>query len=284
MKLPRPDRKRRVAFTLVEVLVAMAVLSVMILFLGAVVTSVNLVSNGARQSAEDSGNARAIFDLMSRELAAGVSRPDLNQTNWISAANSGTTLAFYSRSTGSAIDSAGTGTSASYRPLSYIEYTWSQSATNSYLARGDQAVLWTDLPQSSLPLGYPAATRTAPTTTDVLDGVVAFQVTFLQQDGTFSAGYSSTNTIAATVSLALVDSEAYTMLMNSSKLQALSTLLNQASAGCTGTEVSGGSATSPKMDWESAVNSTPGINTYPSQVKTGLRFFERTVDLPKPVL
>jgi len=273
---------RRIAFTLVEMLVAMAVLAVMLLFLGTIVTSVSSVSGGARQNVENSSSARAILDLMSRELAAGVSRPDLNQTNWITVSEAGSTLIFYSRNTGSAI--SGASTPNLYRPLSYIEYTWSHGGTNSYLARGDQAALWSDPPLTSMPLGYPAATRTAPTSSNVLDGIVAFQVTFLQQDGTFSAGYSSTNTIAAALSVALVDPDSLKLLLESGKRQALSTLLTQASMGSTGSEISQGSATSPKMDWENAVNSSPGIGTYPQQVKTGLRFFERTVDLPKPLL
>ena len=183
---------------------------------------------------------------------------------------SGSTLGFYSRNTGSAI--AGATTSTTYRPLSYIEYTWSQSTTNSYLARGDHAFLWSD----SIPLG----TSTVPPTvkvSDVLDGVVAFQVTFLQQNGTFSSNYASTNTLAATISLAMVDSDSLNILINSTKLQNLSTFLNQA-------VTSGGANNSPRMDWENAVNSSPGINAYPQQVKTGLHFFERTIDLPKPIL
>ena len=278
MKVPRSGRTRRLAFTLVEVLVAIAVLSIMILFLGTIASSIGSVSHGSRQNAETSSDARAVLDLMCRELATGVSRPDLNQTNWISLTNSGTTLNFYSRNTGSAIASAGTTTT--YRPLSYIEYTWSQSTTNSFLARGDQAFLWAN----PIPLGYPPATPTGPAVTDVLDGVVAFQVTFLQQDGSFSDGYSSTNTLAATVSLAMVDSDSLNILINTAKLQNLSTLLNQASAGTTQTLISGGSTNSPRMDWENAINSSPGINAYPQQVKTGLHFFERTVDLPKPIL
>ena len=277
MKFPFLGRTRRLAFTLVEVLVAIAVLSIMILFLGTIATSIGSVSHGSLQNAETSNDARAVLDLMGRELAAGVSRPDFNQTNWIPVTGSGSTLGFYSRNTGSAI--ASTGTTTTYRPLSYIEYTWSQSTTNSFLARGDQAFLWTD----SIPLGYPAATPTPPAVSDVLDGVVAFQVSFLQQDGNFSANYASTNTLAATVSLAMVDSDSLKVLINSAKLQSLSTFLNQAVTSA-GTTTSGEMTNSPRMDWENAINSSTGINAYPQQVKTGLHFFERTVDLPKPIL
>jgi type II secretory pathway pseudopilin PulG len=278
-------RTHRIAFTLVELLVAIGVLSIMIVFLGAIVTSVSTVSAGARQNAENSSSARAILDLMSRELEAGVSRPDLNQTNWITVNDAGSTLMFYSRNTGSATATASPPTSGTFRPLSYVEYTWSQGGTNAYLGRGDQAVLWSDTPLTSIPLGFPGAVRTGPATSNVLDGVVAFQVAFLQQDGTLSAGYSGTNTIAVALSLALVDPDSLRLLLNSGKRQALSQLLTQASAGSiTGTEISNGSATTPKMDWENAINSPEGIGAYPQQLKTGLRFFERTVDLPKPIL
>ena len=275
MKVPRSGRTRRLAFTLVEVLVAIAVLSIMILFLGTIASSIGSVSHGSRQNAETSGDARAVLDLMCRELTEGVSRPDLNPTNWISLTNSGTTLGFYSRNTGSAIATTGT-TTTTYRPLSYIEYSWSQGTTNSFLARGDHAFLWSDPILTTLP--------TVSNGSDVLDGVVAFQVTFLQQDGSFSDGYSNTNTLAATVSLAMVDSDSLKILINTANLQNLSTLLNKASAGTTQTVLSGGSTNSPRMDWENAINSSPGINAYPQQVKTGLHFFERTVDLPKPIL
>ena len=300
MKKPFPIRPAPASFTLIEVLTAIAVFSIMIIFFGAILTSVTTVSSVGQQNAENSSNARAILDLMSRELRAGVSRPDLfvnrssysNLTNWIGVADDptlGSTLMFYSANVGSTITPTGGSpapAAADYRPLSYIEYTLAQTSTNYYLERGDQAVLWTDASAKSLPLGYPAsAAPTAPTPalSDVLDGVVAFQVSFLQQDGTFSAAYSGTNTVAAVVSVALVDSNTFKSLLSSGNLQNLSSKLTQASAGSAGAQTSGGSPTSPKEDWENALNSNL-LNGYPEQVRTGLRFFERSVDLPKPIL
>ena len=266
-----------VAFTLVEVLVAIAVLSIMLLFLATFLTSVGVVSSVGQQNAENSSDARAILDLLSRELQAGVNRPDL--TTWITWASSPPTLTFYSRSTGSAI--AGATTPGNYRGLSYVEYSLIQTSTTSFLERGDQAVLWTDTPSSSppnnsIPLGYAAPTAPAPALSDVLDGVVAFQVTFLQQGRTYSSTYSSTTTIAAGLSLALVDSKSFKTLVSTGKLSALSTALTSAASAAS-------SSTSPKTAWESAVASGT-LSGYPQQVKTGLLFFERFVDLPKPAL
>jgi type II secretory pathway pseudopilin PulG len=283
VKNRRLQFKRRIAFTLVEVLATLAVFAIMILFLGTLTTVVGAVSSGAAQNAENSSNARAILDLLSEELEAGVSRPDLNQTNWITVSDAGSTLAFYSRNQGSAI-TTGAPPPTLYRPLSYIEYTWSQTGTNAYLARGDQAVLWTSAPAGVIPLGYPAATTAAPAANNVLDGVLAFQVSFLQKDGSFTAAYSPTGTLAAAVSVALVDSGTLHLLVNSGKRQSLSHLLTGASVGSTVTTTSSGSITSPKLDWENALNSSSTLSGYPQQVRTGLRFFERTVDLPKPIL
>ena len=274
MKMGASNPHGRDSFTLVEVLVAIAILSIMLVFLGAILASVTAVSSIGQQDSENSGNARAILDLMTRELEAGVSRPDLNQTNWIAATASGSTLTFYSQSTGSPPSSGTPPAVGTYRPLSFIEYVFNQTGTNSFLERGDQAILWTDSPPTSLPLGYVNPTAPSPTQSMVLDGVVAFQVTFLQQDGSLSYVYSSTNTVAAAVSLGVVDSKSLKLLLNSGQLPRLSKVLATAANG----------TVDPEEAWENAINTSPVLGTYPNQVRTGLQFFERIVDLPKPSL
>lgn len=270
------NRSGRASFTLAEMLVAVAILSIMLAFLGTLMVSVTSVSSKGTQEAQDADNARTILDLMNRELEAGVSRADL--TNWITNSTSpAETLAYYTQNVGSAID--GSSSSASYRPLSYVVYALSNSATYSSLYRGDSSVQWTTT-TDEIPLGYsgtnanPAVTNSA----DVLDGVVAFQVTFLEPDGTYYSSYT-TNCVAVGVSLALVNSTAYNLLISTGQLQNLSTALVGAyTTGATVTNI-----ISPKTAWENVV-STGALNGYPQQVKTGLRFYERFIILPTPPL
>ena len=274
MKIGLSNQHRRDSFTLVEVLVALAIFSIILVFLGVIITSVSSVSSIGRQNSENSGNARAILDLMSEELEAGVSRPDLNQTNWIALTDSGSSLTFYSRSTGSPPSSGTPPVASAYRPLSFVEYMFNQTGTNSFLERGDQAVLWSDTPPTSLPLGYVNPNLPAPTPGLVLDGVVAFQVTFLQNDGTLSFVYSSTSTVAVAVSLGVVDSNSLKLLLNSGKLPSLSKALAKAATG----------SIDPKQSWENEINTSAVLSAYPQQVRSGLQFFERIVDLPRPAL
>ena len=273
MNLSSRRRVRRScsSFTLVEVLVAVSMLMIMVAFLWTLFASVCAISIAGKQDAENSSNARAVLDLMSQELEAGVNRADL--TNWVSWTGSKSTLGFFTRSPGSAISPAPVST-ANYRGLSFVEYTLSRSATNASLQRGDQACLWSDVPLGRLPLGYADSTVATPALSEVLPGVLVFQVTFLQQDGSYSSLYG-TNSIAIGLSLAMVDSASLNLLSRAGKIEALASTLAGAYGG------SGVSSASPKSAWEHAVDSRNVLDGYPQPLKTGLRFFERFVDLPK---
>ncbi len=272
MKSPFPGRARPSSFTLPEVLVAVALMTIMVSFLGTLLASVCAISTSGHQDAENSSNARALLDLMSQELESGVNRSDL--TNWISWDGASSTLGFFTRCVGSAVSPAPPSAS-SYRGLSFVEYTVSRTAAAASLNRGDHACLWSDAPSGSLPLGYPNPAAPAPGPSDVLDGVVLFQVTFLQQDGSYATAYSGTNSIAVGVSLALVDSVALRQLLLSGKVQTLAAALEGNYGG------NPTNAVSPQTAWQSAVDTRNVLNGYPLRVKTGLRFFERFVDIPR---
>ena len=258
----------RDGFTLVEVLVAMAIFLTMMAFLSGILSTVSNITGIGQQNSRNANNARAIFDLIRRELQSGVNRVDL--PGWIVADPSTATLTFYSCSPGSAVSGAN---ATGYRNLSFIKYQL--DATVSTLRRGDSAAFWSSDPDI-LPLGVLSPNTPNPILNDILTGVLAFHVTFLRQDGTFSNTYKGLSTnpeVAMGVSLAVIDARSLKTIKGEN-LQTLSQTLNQIAQG----------SLSPKAAWENAIR---GINAenplmgYPVGIRSRLQFFERFIDMPQ---
>lgn len=248
------------AFSLIELMVAVAVLSMLMALLGQMFGIMSGSYRSGQRRVNNFTKARAMLDLFSRDLQAGVFRTDL-------AAFPGSRMAFYT-------ERAGIGTQgATLRNVSLVEYSLDTSSTNSTLQRGDMAIAWTS-PASDISFANTTSLPSASTLSvrDTAPGVVGFQIVFILQDGTFTTSYisSTTNPVRTVgITLAVIDDQTMQRL-TSTQLAALRTgLTNSITSGST-----------VKADWEKYLASGLNWNSYPRDLATGLRIFERYIVLP----
>ncbi len=241
-------------FTLVEILVSVAVLSIMVGMMGTMLSTMGQLWHDAQKRVNNFTKARAMLDMMTHDLQAGVYRSDLS-------AFSNSTLAFYTQRPGIST------TGAVARDFSIVGY----SLNHSILQRSAQVINWTDSPSTYFVFGQPApAVTTAATPQDASSGVIDFKILFLQKDGTLSSTYSA-NTRAIGITLAVVDDQTLALLNQTNKTTTLYTAL-EANASLTH---------SVKADWENYLNGlSMNWGGYPKSLGVGLKIFERYVYLP----
>jgi len=202
-------RFSRLGFTLLEMLVATAILCVLVVMLYNIIGSTTNVVGQSRRFFDLHSKARAALDQLTRDLNQGVYRPDV--LSFVDP-NAVPILAFFSRRSGA----FGSGMdSTNYRQLIYVYYEAGTDPTNGSmltLRRGTVSPAWSDsstYPATSLngalpfasnavDAGLPAATN-ATNLARILDGVARLEVRFLGSDGVYrKAYYSSTNTSTGT--------------------------------------------------------------------------------------
>lgn len=283
-------------FTLVELLVAISILAILVVILGQILGLVSLSWSVGKQRMDNLTKARAFLDLFARDVQDGVFRPDLaafiDQAGNVCSSSS-TSYAFYTKRTG-----GGTGVS---RGLSLVNYELNLNTVtgDSALMRGALPVTWTStwpsfgstgaLPElaTNLKPSNPSFSTTSPYYTEVAAGVIAFRVYFINSNpanpsaATYSWTYIPWNystagtvpvTVAVGVAVVIVDDQTQQVLATQNLLSNLT-----ANSTFTSTPPLTGSL---KDYWDTKIN-TPGFFTgYPRQLRTGLKTFERVVQLP----
>jgi type II secretory pathway component PulJ len=246
--------RQAAAFTILELLVAIAVLAMMMLLLSQILGSVSSMWLNGQRRVKNFSEARAMLDLFARDIQCGVFRPDL-------AAFPGSSIAFYTRRPGIS--------SGSLRDVSLVQYALS---TNCILQRGDFAVRWND-PANTIPFGNTADfSSNQPTARDTAPGVLGFRVQFLYADGTRSTNYtvSTANPLRALgFALAVVDEQTLQKIP-ADKMQSLRD-------GLSGAVSPSGNV---KSDWENYLRNSLDWTSYPKSLSQGLKIFERYVILP----
>jgi len=248
----------RKGFTLIEILVAIAVLALMwIVFAQMFQTTGNTWLTGQAR-VNNFIKGRAMLDLVARDLQSGIYRSDLAAFPSISSGP----YSFYTERPGYS-----TGTN-SLRSLSWVQYSF--DATNvTMLKRGDMPMTWAigDAPAFG---STNAPTSGTITDRDTASGVVAFKILFLDSGGQLSTNYSSANPPKAfAIGLAVVDDNTLAKLSTSQ----ISQLQSGFASGATGTN-------SLKADWESYLKTGINWTNYPRSMGSGLKVFERYVILP----
>jgi type II secretory pathway pseudopilin PulG len=278
--------RRSGAFSLVELLVAMVVLTLLVLILAQIMGLVSGSWAMGKQRMDNLTKARVFLDLIARDMQDGIFRPDLaaflDQTG-ATASMSSTSYAFYTKRTG-----GGT------RPIALLNYKLNATSTTYSLMRGALPVAWSGPPPSFAGLtagtvGLPELSNfTAGNYSEVASGVVAFRLYFINADTTVSPptnayswnylpwNYSATGTgkasVAVCVTVAVLDDRTQALLETQSKMGPLSTALN----GSMPATLTG----SLKDIWDSQINTAGFLSPYPEQVRTGLKVFERVIPLP----
>jgi len=250
-----PRKRARQGFSLVEMLVAIAVLTLMTLLLAQMFSSVSRTWLGGQARVDNFSKARVLLDLACEDLRSGVFRPDL-------AAFPGTNLTFYTRRPGF---QSGAG---DLRDVSLVSYVTQPDGT---LLRGDLAVAWTNN-ASSISFGNTNALPHASSVTarDMASGVLGFRVLFIGTNGGLTSTYAPANGLRGfSVGLAVVDGGTMKKL-TSPQLDTLRAGLEGALSG----------TNSIRADWENHLQSGLNWQSYPKDLGSGLRIFERYVSLP----
>ncbi len=283
IRFPLPTRARPAsAFTLVEVLVAIAVLSFMMLLLAQVAGMVNKASHDGMGRVDNFTKSRAMLDLIASDLQHAVIRPDLPIFQTGGTPNSFTIGGFTNGVYAPQLFTKVPGVSSnSVRNLSLVTYNIvvrpsSQGSDKIVLQRSDLPVPWVN-GAATVPFQGDLQTNGA-VARDMAPGVVGFQFSFRRADGTISTsytGYDSTNAVVAVgITIAMVGD---TVVQQLSPQQLTSIQEGFAAA----TPVSPTTIPGIKPLWDALL--TPGFySNYPKDMASNLKIFERWILPPQP--
>ncbi len=251
-------RRGRRGFTLVEILVAIAILAFISGVLAQLTAMASHTSQMCQRRSNDFTKARALLDLLTLDVKAGLFRDDLACT-----ASPGD-MAFYTQRPGM--------NSSATRNLALVRYTIDTSAANSALDRSDLPMSWGS-PASNISFGNTTSLPklSSVTSHEAAPGVVGFQIRFLLADGTIQSVYANTpdNPLRAIgITLAVVDDTDLTSL----KPATITSIVNQLSSAAA---ASSGSLV--KTAWETALQSSFDWSGCPATLRDNIRIFERVV-------
>jgi len=270
MRFQPAIRHRRIAraFSLIELLVAMAVLAILMVFLVQMSGSVSNLYRMGKARSEANGVGRTLLDTMTGDIKRAIIRPDLATFEEEDDA-SARALRFYCLRAG---DFRGTNPAVNgldaARPASIVEYVFYRSGNKqAYLARRDKPCSWNSA-TNVIPLGQTNAIRPLDATTEeslIYEGVVGAEWNYLRADGSLTNRLGSgaaAPIVGVRYSLALLDADALRLLKEAGKLSEFIQVFNQP----------GGIAV-----WETNLHANAG--GFPAPAVAGTRFYERFVTL-----
>jgi prepilin-type N-terminal cleavage/methylation domain-containing protein len=259
------ERRHQYAFTLIELLVAICVLAIILVLFSQMISLVTATWKKGRARVDNFTLARNTLSVIERDIQSMVLRPDLAA---FVDENGEPACAFYT-----CFPAPG-----GNRNLSLIEYRF--TSTPPKMLRRDYSF---NYPPTAGPTLTLSNTTHLPdlinaTEQSVADGIIGFQIQFLDGDGQFQPdGFqfdyrdprANTNTRAVILSIIVIDSNAYRLV------QATNTLATLLQAFSSQPETGNSYA----QHWRelAAANFTPAV---PPPVRDALRIFERRVFLP----
>jgi len=244
--------RRPAAFTLIEMLVAAAVLALMALLITQIITMSSSSISATTKKLDAVSDGRFAMDRIGADLAARIKRGDVPSSFEKVVGNDG--MAFYAEVPGY----SGT------RNTALVEYRIPSSGRHEYqLERGVSGVGWTgptDIPFQSVSLP-----TLADADFDVLSGsVLRLEFSYLLDNGKIQSTYASTDKVKAiVVAMAALDAKSRKIL-KPEDLSSLAGALPDPAEGET-----------PLAAWQRAI-SLPGFASgVPDQSKQGIRLFQR---------
>lgn len=277
----RSFRKSNRCFSLVELLVAICVLTILGLLLSQMLIMVSNTWKIGRSQADNFSQARSALDLIAGDIEGGVIRPDLPA---FFSGNSDA-LIFYTKQQGLKASSK-TGN----RPFSAVSYSViNVGGTNSMLRRTASGFDYGDA------VNYTASDWNVTTTgpsfdSDIGPGVLLMKYQFISTNGVNvlpnQVNPTWTNSMtrlgirslrAVIISVAVIDSENIKLLQSAGKLEQLRSNLSTNNPGA---------IRSYRSLWQDQIDSASRPLTsggIPPQALRGLRTFERAVMLPQPL-
>jgi len=276
----RPSKGDLGSFTLIEMLVALAILSLMIAAMAQMFGSISNVWEQGTSRIDDFAKGRDALNLITEDIQRGIFRSDIPSflgnaqsisTNGGSYFINGTfTNAFYTRAPG--VDNG-----ISVRDVSLVSYvlnSTNQGNDKISLERAELPVPWPSSGDSQISFGNDSTFMTLlsqATPQEVAPCVVGFQILFRRQDGSIilSSSYTGEDfthgpVVAIGVGLALVSNQAVSEMSSSQ----VATFTAQIAAVPI--------TTSAKSAWDNGIG--PAILTqYPKNLASSFVTFERWV-------
>jgi len=206
------------AFTLIEVLVASAILAFLLVVFLSVASFASQAWRGSQQKMEEFSTARIVMNRIRSDLESIVIRPDLPL--------------FPSNAMGFMSAKRGMTTNTDARLLSYVAY--GMDASNRLVLTNLPYTFSSGSPpfSTNFPVPLPANFGSDATNNVLANGVIGFQKSFLNKNGDWGTNFNSkydtnsanaTNpTVAVRVSLLLVSSEGLKHLQNTDNLSDVS--------------------------------------------------------------
>ncbi len=280
-------------FSILELLVAMAVMAMLVLMVAQLVQSGTAVIAGSRKNLDADAQAREVFSRFALDLAQMVKRPDVDA---VFSTNAGNKKAFFfSEAPGFASSTTNLGT------LSLVGY---RVGTNAGLERLGKGLPWSGaggvtfltytnssssnaLPGSTIPGAWESVVGPAPdyngTDTDyhlLAPGVFRFDYCFLKKDGSYSLTRDPSggfrDVAAVVVSLAVLDGDSKKIATGTNNL-----------AGALPDPTSSHLAANvlPAELWQNAVNDSSSFASaagVPQATAARVRIYQRAIPLNLP--
>jgi len=278
--------KANKAFTLVEMLVSMAILSFMMIMMARFTGMAQQIWRLEQDRIDNFTKARSMLDLITDDLQRAVIRgdlpifgtgrpaaaPTLTGTGLYYFTVTSATTAFYTRLPGAGGSSS---SSTQLRNVSLVSYalTGTSSEDKIVLQRSDVAVPWTSSTNISFQ-GDMAPLLQNATPLEAAPGVVGFRLAFRRADGTFVdqglyTGYNAANPVVAVdVGLAVIG-KGTLELLSTQQVRAIQSAFANVTIG-----------TGIKTTWDQQVMTSSFFASYPTDLRQGLRTFERCVACP----
>jgi prepilin-type N-terminal cleavage/methylation domain-containing protein len=278
----------RQGFTLMEMLVAVAIMSFMLLMMAQMTGLAEQAWRMEQNRIDNFTKARAMVDMITDDLQRAVFRGDLPVFGTGGPASAPTvtssglyyftgtsfTTAFYTRLPGVPGASA-----SSVRDVSLVSYALNsvnQGVDKIVLQRSDLAVPWTSNQNLSFQ-GDIAALLPNAVPREVAPGVVGFRLAFRRADGTMvdpsqSASYTGYNAanpvVAVDVGVAVIGKQSL-VLLSAAQITSIQTKLATAAVG-----------NGIKASWDQGTLTSAFYSSYPKSFGDGLKTFERWVACP----
>lgn len=260
-------------FTLIELMVALAVFVMMAALLASLVGSASSAWTRSREKMDAFAKGRALMNALQRELRNGVFRDDLP-------AFPNEEFSFYS--TLASHDEASLAQApADARALTYVSYLRADdSEGRPVLKRVDRPYFYRKGGSADAP-AWKASEDAVPTSgilqpRQLCEGVYAFRYAFIQADGNVSKEFSrnpANPTRAVQVSIAVLSDQAEMIVEQMNRRGELEELFDSVQ------EPVAGSGWSPKARWDRLLLDDPRMNAFPAQVRTAIRTYERIIPI-----
>lgn len=235
-------------FTLIEVLVASAILALLLVVFLSMSEYASRAWKGSQEKMEEFSTARTVMNRMQADFGGILIRPDLP----LFPAN--TNFGFMTMS-------RGVTNSADVRPLSYVEY---YTNGNNQLIRASRAYTFASSDQPPFSTNNAYGNHDTNSASTLADGVIGFQTAFLNKDGSWSTNYSSASSVGVRVSLLLVSQERMNNIRKANQTPPVLPYTFSTNA-----------SNSPEADWNAGISGLGDQKT-----KASLRAFERLFFLP----